>query len=141
MYEIALMQNMSEQQRMMFQSQMATVRKDPTVGVLLALFLGGLGAHQFYLRRNGLGVLYAVFFWTFIPSIIAFVECFLMSERVRVFNDAQAQLIATQISVLYPGTAAPPQAQNPLAAACQKCQQLLTPGTRFCSACGQGVTA
>lgn len=42
--------------------------------VLLALFLGGLGVHKFYLGRTGQGILYLLFCWTFIPSLIAFVE-------------------------------------------------------------------
>ncbi len=42
--------------------------------LLITFFLGGLGAHKFYLKRYGLGVLYLLFFWTGIPGIIAFVE-------------------------------------------------------------------
>lgn len=42
--------------------------------VLLALFLGGLGIHNFYAGKFGLGVLYLVFCWTFIPAIAALVQ-------------------------------------------------------------------
>ena len=42
--------------------------------VLFAFFLGGLGAHKFYSGRIGMGILYLVFCWTFIPAIIAFIE-------------------------------------------------------------------
>lgn len=51
---------------------------------LLALFLGGLGIHKFYLGRPMQGILYLVFCWTFIPSFIAFIEAiiyFCSSER------------------------------------------------------------
>lgn len=41
---------------------------------LLALFLGGLGAHKFYSGRTGMGVLYLLFCWTGIPAIVAFIE-------------------------------------------------------------------
>lgn len=41
---------------------------------LLAFFLGGFGVHKFYLGRTGAGILYLLFFWTFIPAIVAFVE-------------------------------------------------------------------
>jgi len=41
---------------------------------LLALFLGGFGIHRFYLGQPGLGILYLLFFWTFIPAMVAFVE-------------------------------------------------------------------
>lgn len=42
--------------------------------VLLAFFLGGIGAHKFYAGKIGTGILYLIFSWTFIPSIIAFIE-------------------------------------------------------------------
>jgi TM2 domain-containing membrane protein YozV len=45
---------------------------------LLALFLGGFGIHKFYLGQTALGVLYLVFFWTFIPAIVAFVEAIIL---------------------------------------------------------------
>ena len=41
---------------------------------ILALFLGGIGVHKFYLGRPGQGVLYLLFCWTLIPSLIAFIE-------------------------------------------------------------------
>jgi len=42
--------------------------------LLLTFFLGGVGGHKFYLRRYLQGVLYLLFCWTAIPSLIAFVE-------------------------------------------------------------------
>lgn len=42
--------------------------------VLLAFFLGGLGIHNFYAGRTGLGILYLVFCWTFIPAIAGFIQ-------------------------------------------------------------------
>jgi TM2 domain-containing membrane protein YozV len=44
-----------------------------TAGVL-ALLLGGLGFHKFYLNRPLQGVIYLIFCWTFIPSAVAFIE-------------------------------------------------------------------
>lgn len=43
-----------------------------TAGVL-ALLLGGLGVHRFYLGQWW-GIFYLLFCWTFIPAIVAFVE-------------------------------------------------------------------
>jgi TM2 domain-containing membrane protein YozV len=108
MDELILMQDMTDSQRMMFQSQMANLRKDPTVGVLLAFFLGGFGGHRFYMGQIGLGVLYVVFFWTFIPAIVAFVEIFLMSKRVRGYNTQKAMEVASQIKMLAPRLTALP---------------------------------
>ena len=48
--------------------------KSKSTAVLLALCLGGLGAHHFYLGNIGLGVLYLLFCFTFIPAIISFIE-------------------------------------------------------------------
>jgi len=44
------------------------------VAALLAFFLGWIGIHKFYLGRNGWGLLYLLFSWTFIPAIISFFE-------------------------------------------------------------------
>lgn len=42
--------------------------------VLLAFFIGGIGGHKFYAGRVVAGILYLLFCWTFIPTIIAFIE-------------------------------------------------------------------
>jgi TM2 domain-containing membrane protein YozV len=58
--------------------------KSKGVTILLTLFLGGIGAHKFYLDRGGQGILYLLFFWSLIPAIIAFFELFrfaFMSEE------------------------------------------------------------
>jgi TM2 domain-containing membrane protein YozV/rRNA maturation protein Nop10 len=48
--------------------------KNKMVAGLLALFLGGIGAHHFYLGNIGMGILYLVFSWTFIPMLAGFIE-------------------------------------------------------------------
>lgn len=49
-------------------------RKSRVVAIVLALLLGGIGGHKFYLGRIGWGILYLIFCWTFIPAIAAFIE-------------------------------------------------------------------
>ena len=49
-------------------------RKDKLAAALLAIFLGGLGLHKFYLGRNGWGFIYLIFCWTGIPAVIGFIE-------------------------------------------------------------------
>jgi TM2 domain-containing membrane protein YozV len=44
------------------------------VAALLALLLGGFGIHKFYLGKIGQGILYLLFCWTFIPTIIGWIE-------------------------------------------------------------------
>jgi TM2 domain-containing membrane protein YozV len=55
-------------------SQGAVPTKSKGVAILLALLLGGFGAHKFYLGRPIWGVLYLIFCWTFIPALIAIFE-------------------------------------------------------------------
>jgi len=50
------------------------MKKTKGVAALLALFLGGIGVHKFYLGQNGQGILYLLFFWTWIPAILALIE-------------------------------------------------------------------
>lgn len=44
---------------------------------LLAFFFGGLGIHQLYAGKTFSGVMMLIFCWTFIPSVIAFVQFFM----------------------------------------------------------------
>ena len=48
--------------------------KSKVAAGLLAIFLGGIGIHKFYLGKVGMGILYLVFCWTGIPAIIGFIE-------------------------------------------------------------------
>lgn len=52
--------------------------KSRIAAALFALFLGGIGVHKFYLGEVGMGIVYLLFFWTFIPAIVAFVEFVLL---------------------------------------------------------------
>lgn len=61
-----------------------TTTRSKGTAALLAFFLGGLGVHKFYLGQSGLGVVYLLFCWTFIPAIVAFIEFLVllgMNER------------------------------------------------------------
>ena len=41
---------------------------------MLAIFLGGVGVHKFYLARPFQGIAYVLFCWTLIPALIGFIE-------------------------------------------------------------------
>ena len=97
MPEFVEMQGMTEQQQMLFMAQYGFLRKDVTVAIVLAFFLGGFGAHRFYLGEMGMGFLYLIFCWTFIPHLIAFVECFFLPDRVREYNALHAAAVAAQV--------------------------------------------
>jgi TM2 domain-containing membrane protein YozV len=53
-------------------------KKDKTVAILLAFFLGAFGGHKFYLGQITMGIVYLIFCWTLIPSIVSFVEFILL---------------------------------------------------------------
>jgi TM2 domain-containing membrane protein YozV len=52
--------------------------KNKAIAGVLAILLGGLGIHKFYLGSWGLGILYLLLCWTFIPAIIALIEGILL---------------------------------------------------------------
>jgi TM2 domain-containing membrane protein YozV len=133
-----------------FYQQYEAVRRDEVVGILLALFLGTFGIHHFYLRRNGLGILYCCFFWTGIPSILGFLECFFMPGRVREFNAIQAAgiaaalgipapLLGVPINVAVPPVSGPPVQQPGAPVECSHCHTMNPQGSRFCSGCGSAL--
>ena len=141
-----------------FYQQYEQVRRDEVVGILLALFLGGFGIHHFYLRRTGLGILYACFCWTPFPWVLGFIECFFMPGRVREFNAIQAAGIAAALGITMPAygqpinvtVSVPPGAGAPVPSstaiaqpgtlvACPKCQKTNPVGVRFCSGCGTAL--
>lgn len=132
-----------------FYQQYESVRRDEVVGILLALFLGVFGAHHFYLRRTGLGILYLCFFWTGFTAILGLIECFFMPGRVREFNAIQAAGIAAALGIPIPAWSGPisipsasPFGGNPMSSqpgaqlACNRCQQTNPPQAKFCAGCG-----
>jgi TM2 domain-containing membrane protein YozV len=145
--------------------QYESVRRDETVGVLLALFLGCFGIHHFYVGRVGLGILYCCFCWTGIPAVLGVIECFFMPGRVRVYNALQATALAASLGIPIPGYVgyqgwAPPAygysqpihvsvQTMPASAsalvettliACGNCQHANPAGARFCSGCGNRLS-
>lgn len=48
--------------------------KNKIVAGLLAIFLGGIGVHKFYLGNIKTGFLYLIFCWTYIPVVLGIIE-------------------------------------------------------------------
>ncbi|WP_263415465.1 NINE protein [Terriglobus albidus] len=135
---------MTEAQRAYFYSEYQNQRKDEVAGILFAFFLGGFGAHHFYLKRNGMGVLYLCFCWTIIPAVVAFFECFFMPGRVREYNALLA--VQLQQTILNGGattTPVPPaNNHNPYLAngrVCSQCGAPVEHDAQFCPKCGARV--
>ena len=49
-------------------------KRSRTVAGILALLLGTVGAHKFYQGKYVQGILFLLFFWTFIPGVLAMIE-------------------------------------------------------------------
>lgn len=54
--------------------QVPTKGKNRTTAGVLAIFLGTVGVHQFYLGNTVRGIIYLVLCWTYIPTFVGFVE-------------------------------------------------------------------
>ena len=52
---------------------------------LLAILLGSIGAHKFYLGQTFQGILYLLFCWTGIPTVVGFIEgiCYLSHPETQ----------------------------------------------------------
>lgn len=48
--------------------------KNKVVAGILAILLGDLGIHKFYLGKIGWGLIYLLFCWTGIPAIVGLIE-------------------------------------------------------------------
>ena len=125
------MPQMTPEQQATYNAYYPSTQRDELLGVLLAVLLGSFGAHHFYLRRNGLGILYLVFFWTGIPAILGIIEAFFMPGRVWRFNAEQAALLAQSV---VQGTTPPPAAAM---VACPACGTVQTAQARYCVHCGK----
>lgn len=58
--------------------------KNKNIAGIIAVLIGGLGFHKFYLGRKGAGIGYLLFSWTFIPTILSWIDAlvlFTMSDE------------------------------------------------------------
>lgn len=86
-----MINSMPEGKRTTYMLQLNNVRKNPTTAVILAVLLGGVGAHKFYLGQTGMGIVYLLFSWTSIPLILGIIEGFTIAGTVAQYNEKKAQ--------------------------------------------------
>nr|WP_295660666.1 NINE protein [Polymorphobacter sp.] len=76
--EMAALKSAVMPQQVFMNAAVTTTNRGPVkskgTAIILALLLGGIGIHKFYLGRGGAGFLYLLFCWTFIPAVVAFIE-------------------------------------------------------------------
>jgi hypothetical protein len=89
--ESILMEGMTPEQKLRFQQEMAIERlRNPKTASRLALWLGGTGAHHFYLGKRKRGWMYLLFIWTGTPILLAFRDSWGMRKRIQAMNSDPA---------------------------------------------------
>lgn len=87
----------TEDQRRRFMTEILSRRYNIATVMLLTFFLGGVGAHKFYLGDKKKGVMYLLFCWTFIPSLIALFELPATRKYAEEYNNKLAAEVFTRI--------------------------------------------
>ena len=97
---LLLTKDFTPQEQIVFASEYNANKKSVTMGVLLALFLGGIGVHKFWLGSTRAGLLYLLFFWTYIPALVAIFDACLMGNSVQGYNSRVANSAYQKIMMM-----------------------------------------
>lgn len=74
------------------QVQTPKCTKSKVTAGILALLLGGLGFHKFYLGKIGQGILYLIFCWTYVPASLGLCEgIYYLTMKEEVFCQKYGQ--------------------------------------------------
>ena len=92
-----LTKDMSEMQKMMFHSQLESVKKDPGTMLVLSILFGCWGVDRFMLGDVGMGVLKLLTLGC--CGILTIVDWFLVRGKTAEFNRKKAQEIALAIKM------------------------------------------
>jgi TM2 domain-containing membrane protein YozV len=95
--QMQLCENMTEQQKFLFQSQYSAVRKDRVLILVISIFLGGLGIDRFLVGDIGIGILKLL--TGGICGILWVIDWFLIMGRVDDVNRRNATEIAMAIKM------------------------------------------
>jgi TM2 domain-containing membrane protein YozV len=93
-------QGMTDAQRQLFLSEFNQRCKNQTTAIFLALALGGIGAHRFYMGNIRIGFVYLAFCWTLVPLFTSLLEIFVMPGRVDRYNERLAEELALKVKGL-----------------------------------------
>ncbi len=103
MDELILMKDMTDTQKMMFQSEMGRNRKNRTIALMLtvlSIFLGGVGVQYFYMGKIGAGVASTLLIWTLVPIVMSFIQLFTIMGKVDQYNSDKADEVAAKVKNL-----------------------------------------
>lgn len=119
--------------------------KSKVVAALLAIFLGGLGAHKFYLGKIGQGFLYLIFCWTWIPGVVALIEgiiylcCSDEEFQVKYCGGRTVYGSSPDQTQFYSAKSEKMEEEQPTF--CVNCGRKLDKGSQFCPNCGSKLIA
>ncbi len=103
-----LTQDLTEQQKVLFNGQFASEKKDRTLVFVLSVLFGTLGVDRFMVGDIGFGILKLLTFGG--CGILWLVDLFLIWGRVDDFNRRKASELVTAIKMTTPAAAPPPAA-------------------------------
>lgn len=119
--------------------------KNRYTAAVLAFFLGGLGVHKFYLGK-WTGIFYLIFCWTYVPSIIALIECILyLVNGEEDFNEKYNNVVVSSKShnnnyvsnqPIIPQTSSLTDTSD-IGVVCPECGHINEAGSNFCESCGK----
>lgn len=119
--------------------------KNRYTAAVLAFFLGGLGVHKFYLGK-WTGIFYLIFCWTYVPSIIALIECILyLVNGEEDFNEKYNNVVVSSKShndnyvsnqPIIPQTSSLTDTSD-TGVVCPECGDINEAGSNFCESCGK----
>ena len=90
----SIMDKMSVEERDVFSIKYNEQKKSGGTAFFLCLLLGGFGAHKFYLKQNLMGMLYLLFFWSYVPAILALIELLFINGYTKKYNLKLAKQIS-----------------------------------------------
>jgi len=93
----SILKSIPEDKHNLFLMEYNDKKKNSSTALLLAILLGGFGAHHFYLGNIAMGVIYLLFSWTGLTYLVAWVEAFGLSKKVHQQNMTIANEMAATL--------------------------------------------
>ena len=97
-----LLKKMNHNEAFTFYNEYNLRSRQLSVGISLALLLGWLGVHRFWLEDKKRGFTFLVFFWTLLPALLSIFDALCMFELCKQYNNKLAKKLFDDIKELSP---------------------------------------